>query len=103
MPAEAGQARRVGAWGPVCRGYRVSLPGGQRGWVDDIRLGDDGVELLVATELSARHLLWISAAEIAAILPEARLILVAGMNPWAVPADGLGDVEPIGDIVHMPV
>ncbi len=103
MAAEAGQARRVGAWGPVCRGFRVSLPAGQRGWVEDIRLGDDGVELLVATELSARHLLTISAAEVAAILPAARLILVADVNPWAVPADGLGDVEPVGEIVHMPV
>ncbi len=82
MPAEAGQARRVGAWGPVCRGFRVSLPDCKRGWVEDIRLGDDGVELLVATELSARRLLTISAAEVAAILPEARLILVADVNRW---------------------
>ena len=100
MAAEAGQARRASAWGPVCRGFRVSLPDCKRGWVEDIRLGDNGVELLVATE---RHLLTISAAEVAAILPAARLILVAGVNPWAVPADDLGDVEPIGEIVHMPV
>ncbi len=25
------------------------------------------------------------------------------VNPWAVPADGLGDVEAVGEIVHMPV
>ncbi len=103
MAAEAGEARRAGEWGPVRRGFRVSLPGGQRGWVEDIRLGDDGVELLVAAELSARHRLWISAAEVEAILPEARLILVADPKPWAVPADGVGDVEAVGEVVHMPV
>ena len=43
MAGEVSEAERTDEWGPVCRGFRGSLPDSERGCVGDIRLAD-GVE-----------------------------------------------------------
>ncbi len=95
-------ARRVPEWGPVSRGYEVLLADGQRGSVEDIRLGDDGVELIVATGLFVRRHLMVREDEIEAILPAAYRVVIRD-------ADGVGaakdveDAETVGGILRMPV
>ena len=80
MAVEAREHRRARQWGPVCRGFRVSFPDGQRGAVADIRVGDAGIELLVATGLFVRHLVRVRPSEVEAILPAARRIIVRSSN-----------------------
>jgi hypothetical protein len=102
MEGRAGEARAVDEWGPVLRGYQVLLADGQRGSVEDIRLGDDGVELVVATGLFVRRHLTVREDEIEAILPAAYRVVVRD-------SDGVGgaydveDVETVGGILRMPV
>ncbi len=95
-------AKRAPEWGPVCRGYQVLLPDGRRGHVEDIRLGDDGVELIVATGLFVRSQLTVGEREIEAILPAAcRIVVRASEGVGA--ENGVGDVEAAGGILRMPV
>jgi hypothetical protein len=100
MGAQARESRRADGWGPVCRGYQVCLPDGRRGYVEDIREGGDGVELLVATGLFARRRLTVTADEIEAILPGAYRIVVRGSDGAGAPNAG-SDVEAVGGIVRM--
>ena len=102
MGGQAGEGRRADEWGPVCRGYQVSLPDGQRGSVEDIRLGDDGVELIVTTGLFVRRRLTIGEGEIEAILPAACRLVVRGSD-GAAERNGAEDVETVGGILRMPV
>lgn len=104
MAAEAGEARRRDEWGPVSRGFRVSLPNGERGSVEEIMLRGDGVELVVTTGLFVRRLVTVRAHEIEAILPAARRIVVRGPDAGAPPAeDAAPDLEVVGGIVRMPM
>ena len=103
MAEEAGRARRLREWGPVCDGFRVALPSGERGVVQEIRRGGAAVELIVATGLFARRRLSVREDEIEAILPAARRIVV-GSSKAAVGADAArADLETAGGIVRMPV
>ena len=102
MAGEASEARRVDEWGPVCRGFQVLLPDGLRGSVEDIRLGDEGVELVVATGLFVRRRVIVRADEIEAILPASCRIVVRATNGKAEAEDGGGDLESAGGILRMP-
>jgi hypothetical protein len=102
MGGQAGEARRADEWGPVCRGYQVSLPDGQRGSVEDILVRGDQVELIVATGLFVRRHLTVAANEIEAILPAAFRLVVRGSD-GAAAADGVDDLEAVGGIVRMPI
>jgi hypothetical protein len=101
MLGEVTEAKRVDEWGPVCRGFQVSLPGGERGCVQDIRLGDDGVELVVETGLFVRRVLTVGGDEIEAILPASCRIILRPSG-GAGSREGGGDVEAVGGIVRMP-
>ena len=71
------EPRSVEAWGPVRRGFAVWLADGRRGSVADIRVESSGaVKLLVATGLFFRTIVMVGAAEIDAILPGERRIIV---------------------------
>jgi hypothetical protein len=102
MPGDGDGTSRLDEWGPVCRGFLVLLPDGQRGSVQDMRLGDQGVELLVETGLFVRRQLIIGADDVEAILPGAYQIVVRGPRSAAV-SRGAGDIETAGGIVRMPV
>ena len=102
MGGQAGEGRRADEWGPVCRGYQVSLPDGQRGSVEDIRLGDDGVELIVTTGLFVRRRLTIGEGEIEAIVPAACRLVVRGLD-GAAAGNGAEDAETVGGILRMRV
>lgn len=86
-------------WGPACLGYRVSLPGGEQGRVDAVRVRDGDVELVVATSTAPRRLVGVRADEIDAILPGPRRIVVG--DPGGVPSDGAA-VETAGGILRLP-
>lgn len=101
MGARAGKARQVEDWGPVCRGYQVLLSDGQRGSVEEIRLGDDGVELIVATGLFVRRQLTIRENEVEAIPPAAYRVVVRGSDGDV--CNGAEDLETVGGIVRMPI
>ncbi len=103
MAVDAGQASRADEWGPVRRGFRVSLPDGERGSVTEIRRGECRVELVVTTGLFVRRRVTVDAREIEAILPAARRIVIRGSagavsSPAADP-----EVEAAGGILRMPV
>jgi hypothetical protein len=102
MPRDGNGTDRLDEWGPVCRGFLVLLPGGRRGSVQDIRVGDQGVELLVETGLFVRRRIVIGADDIDAIRPAAYEIVVRSPRWAAVLADP-GEVETAGGIVRMPV
>ncbi len=102
MAAEAGDVRRANEWGPVCRGFRVSLPDGERGCVEEIRFVDSRVELLVATGLLVRRLVTVGAHEIEAILPAVRRIVVRS-NGAVGAGDAAAELDAAGGIVRMPV
>ena len=101
MAGETGTPGRVDTWGPVCRGFHVLLPDGQRGSVQDVRMGNDGVELLVETGLFVRRGLVVRVDDIEAILPGASQILVRESRGAAAEDVG-GEVETAGGIVRMP-
>ena len=103
MAEEAGGARRIREWGPVCDGFRVALPSGERGVVQEIRRGGAAVELIVATGLFARRRLSVGEDEIEAILPAARRIVVSGSNAAVGVDEATADAETAGGIVRMPV
>lgn len=94
MRAESGEGGGERQWGPVRRGFRVSLPSGERGSVEAIRVGADGVELVVATGLFVRRFVTIPAAEVEAILPTARRVIVT--DPNAVTDVEAAGGEPVG-------
>jgi hypothetical protein len=102
MGGRAGEARRADEWGPVCRGYQVLLPDGQRGSVEDILVRGDQVELIVATGLFVHRHLTVAANDIEAILPAACRLVVRGSD-GAAAANGAKDVETVGGILRMPV
>jgi hypothetical protein len=103
MVGEAHAAQHESEWGPVCRGFRVALPSGERGCVEDIRLGGAAVELVVATGLFVRRLITVREDEIEAILPAARRIVVRGRNGAAGAGDAAAELEAVGGIVRMPI
>ena len=94
--------RQTPEWGPVCRGYQVLLPDGRRGSVEEIRLGEDGVELIVTTGLFVRRQLTIGEDEIDAILPATYRVVVRGSEAGD-GRSGVDDVETVGGILGMPV
>ena len=102
MGGHLSETRPAGEWGPVCRGYQVLLPDGERGFVEDIRIRDGEVELSVATGLFIRRHFTVAGNEIEAILPAACRIVVRGSD-GAAAANGVGDLEAAGGIVRMPV
>jgi hypothetical protein len=95
------ETRRLDEWGPVCRGFLVLLPDGGRGSVQDIRVGDEGVELLVETGLFVRRGLIVGAHDVEAILPAAFQLVVRDSR-GAESGDG-AEVEAAGGIVRMPL
>lgn len=104
LASGAVEGRSTDEWGPVRRGFAVWLADGRRGSVADIRLGQSGaVELLVATGLFFRTVVTVQAAEIEAILPRERRIIVGQ------PGDGCheprleADSESLGGPVRLPV
>ena len=99
---DVGEARRADDWGPVCRGYQVSLPDGQRGSLEDILVRGDHVELVVATGLFVRRHLTVAADAIEAILPAACRVVIRGSDGPAT-GNGAEDVESVGGILRMPV
>ncbi len=103
MAGNASAARQGDDWGPVRRGFHVLLPGGEHGRVEDIRLHDHGVELVVTTGLFARRRLRVEGADIEAILPAARRVVVRGSNGAADGEDGFPDLDALGGIVRMPL
>lgn len=102
MASETSEAKRVDEWGPVCRGFHVLLPNGQRGSVQDLRMGENGVELLVETGLFVRRGLVVGAADIEAILPAAYQIVVRESR-GAAAGDAGGEVDAVGGILRMPL
>jgi hypothetical protein len=96
------QSERLEKWGPVCRGFVVRLPDGQRGSVQNIRLGERGIEFLVEIGLFVRRGLIVGANEIDAILPPSYEIVVRSAGGDAARPSG-GDVEEAGGIVRMPM
>lgn len=103
MAAEASEVQRTDEWGPVSRGFRVSLPDGERGCVEEITLGGGAVELVVATGLFVGRLVTVRAHEIEAILPAARRIVARGSNGGVPAGDAAAELEAAGGIVRMPV
>ena len=104
LASDAVEGTSTDEWGPVRRGFAVWLADGRHGSVADIRLGPGGaVELLVATGLFFRKLVAVRAAEIEAILPGERRIIVGQ------PADGCHEprlqaaAECLGAPVRLPV
>ena len=102
MEGRAGEARAVDEWGPVLRGYQVVLWDGRRGSVEEIRLGDEGVELVVATGLFVRRHVTVRENEIEAILPAAYRLVVRDSDGVG-SANAVADVETVGGILRMPV
>ena len=71
------RGRSVDEWGPVRRGFAVWLADGRRGSLADIRFDRGGsVDLLVATGFFFPSVVRVPAAEIEAILPGERRIVV---------------------------
>ena len=85
-------------WGPVCRGFNVSFPEGGRGRVEDIRLRDGAVELIVLTGHFARRLVTIAVADVEAILPRTGRLIVQSRHPESEDATG---VDAAGGTVRM--
>ena len=84
--------------GPCRRGFAVWLADGRRGSVSDIRVEPSGaVKLLVATGLFFRTIVMVGAAEIEAILPGERRIIVGQ------PHDGCHGPRPDADAETEPV
>ncbi len=84
-------------WGPVRRGFSVGFPDGERGRLEEIRVRGDTAELLVEASRSGR-LVAVDGANVAAILPRRRHILLSSMLERH---DRTG-VETAGGIVRMP-
>lgn len=98
MALAAEDASRIERWGPVCRGFDVSFPNGATGRVADIRLRASGVELLVESPSSPACA--VAGADIEAILPLTRRVIIRGLS---VPAeDGAAGVDAAGGIIRMP-
>lgn len=101
MEVTAGKVSAGEMWGPVCRGFTVSLPNGERGRLEDIRLRDGEVELLVATGLFARRLVAVDGADVEAILPRTRRLIVESWSRRPRTDDATG-VDDAGGIIRMP-
>jgi hypothetical protein len=100
MGVEAPTVSSTETWGPVCRGFGVSFPDGERGWVEEIRARDGGVELLVATGSPAGRLVTIDSSAVEAILPGARQVIVERSSRTR--REDVTGVEAAGGIVRMP-
>ena len=91
-------------WGPVRRGFAVRLPDGRRGSLADIRHTDGGgVELLVATGLFSRTLVTVRAADIEAIMPRGRRIIVGDAADGCHDAHADGTIGTAGGIARLPI
>ncbi len=89
----------AGRWGPVCRGFSVAFADGERGRVEQVRVGEGGVALVVSTGLFAGHLVTIDGDEVEAILPRARRVVTErSLRPGREAAA----VEAVGGIIRMP-
>lgn len=99
--ARTASEKHLDEWGPVCRGFVALLPDGQRGSVQDIRMGDDGVELFVETGLFVRRRLVVGANDVEAILPAAYQLVVRAARSAAM--EDRAEVEAAGGIVRMPM
>ena len=83
-------------WGPVRRGFDVALPNGQRGRLEEIRVGDETVELVV--EAASGRRLAVDGGDVEAILPRRRRIVVGSLPG----TDDAAGVEAAGGIIRMP-
>ena len=90
----------VSALGPVAVGFRVSLPNGRLGWIQEIRRSDGRVVLVVASGSTRRPVVQIDVNDVEAVWPCARGIVVARMSD-ATTADP-SRVVAAGGIVRMP-
>ncbi len=97
MGLAAEKAATIERWGPVCRGFNVSFPGGESGRVSEIRLSDGGIELLVDSPSSPRPLA-VPGAHIEAILPPTRRIIIGAAVAGEKDAAG---VNAAGGIIRM--
>lgn len=98
------ESRSVEAWGPVRRGFAVWLADGRRGSVADIRIEPSGaVELVVATGLFFRTTVTVGAAEIEAILPGERRIIVGPQHDGCHEPRPDAGAETIGAPLRLPV
>ena len=84
-------------WGPVRRGFSVAFPDGEHGRLEEIRLADGAVELLVAAGAPGR-LVAVAGAAVEAILPRRRRIVVGCFRG----TEDAAGVEAVGGIVRMP-
>ena len=87
-------------WGPVRRGFGVCFPDGDRGRLEEIRIRDGGVELVVSTGSGARRLC-VDGRDVQAILAGLRRIIVH-RSPRRCNEDAAG-AEAAGGIVRMAV
>ena len=85
-------------WGPVRRGFSVAFADGGRGRLEEIRLADGTVELLVGAAGPGGPLVAVDGADVEAILPRRRRIVVGSLP---VRADAAG-VEAVAGIIRMP-
>ena len=97
MGLTAGDVSTAERWGPVCRGFNVSLPSGESGRVAEIRLRDGGVELLVESA-SSRRLVAVDGADVEAILPRTQRIVIHASSV----EEDAGGVAAVGGIIRMP-
>lgn len=86
-------------WGPVRRGFSVAFPDGEHGRVEEIRIREGGVELIVSTGSGAARLCTVDGREVQAILPGLRRIIVRA-SPRPCREDPAA-IEVAGGIVRM--
>ena len=84
-------------WGPVHPGFRVAFSDGRRGRLEKIRVTDGIVELLVEAGAPGGSVA-VDGAEVEAILPRKRRILVGSHQG----TDDAAGVEAAGGIIRMP-
>jgi hypothetical protein len=97
MGVAAREVSTAGTWGPVRRGFRVVFPNGDSGRVEEIRVSEGGVELVVEAGGSGRFVA-VDGADVEAILPRRQRIVVGSLTG----RDGAAGVAAAGGIIRMP-
>ena len=97
MGVAAHEVATAATRGPVRRGFSVAFANGERGRVEEIRVGGETVELIVAVGASGR-LVAVDGGDVEAILPRQRRIVVA--SPSA--REDAAGIEAVGGIVRLP-
>ena len=99
MRLTAGEVATIERWGRVCCGFNVSFPNGESGRVSEIRLRDDGVELLVESPSSSRPRA-VPGGGIEAIVPPTRRIIIGAARVTS--EEDAAGVDAAGGIIRMP-